>query len=75
SHWPAIYPVSSISSDEQEKQQRALSEHFGKLLTALSETFHPDSKGLPGDFWPAMSQMQDRITAVWRAGGIPSFSD
>ena len=75
SHWPAVYPASSRSSEEQQMQQAALTEHFGKLLTALSETFHPNSKGLPSNFWPVMSQMQDRITAVWRAGGVPSFSD
>jgi hypothetical protein len=74
-HLPAIYPRAEQASDEQEKRKTALIEQFSLLLEALRETFHPDSKGLTKTFWPAMTTMQDRITAVWRAGGVPSFSD
>lgn len=74
-HLPEIYSRSDEPSNEQREQQAALSEHFGRLLAALGETFQPGSKGMPKNFWPAMSGMQDRITAVWRAGGVPSFSE
>ncbi len=74
-HLPATYQRSEQGSGEQKEQQAALSEHFGLLLKALGDTFHPGSKGLSKGFWPAMSGMQDRITAVWRAGAVPSFSD
>jgi hypothetical protein len=73
-HLPPVYPRAEQTSDALAKHDAALREHFGSLLNALRETFHPDSKGLPGNFWPAMTQMQDKITAVWRAGGVPSFS-
>ncbi len=72
-HLPEIYAPSDRTSDEQEKQQAALNEHFGLLLDALAQTFRPGSDGMAKNFWRAMSGMQDRITAVWQAGGVPSF--
>ena len=71
-HLPAVYPLLPQDNAQAEAQVQ-LSELFTDLLGQMNVAFRPEGAGLSGNFWSCMGGMEQRIRAVWKAGGVPSF--
>jgi hypothetical protein len=73
-HLPPVYPLRTGTDEGPNAAQRALESHFHDLLYQMNAAFRPGGRGLTGAFWTSMGKMEERITAVWRSGVVPSFT-